>query len=211
MLARFAPEKTRGRVYGFHRAMDHAGAVAGPLVATAYLYVHPAAYRALFAWTLVPGLIVLAILIRLPDLRIETAKDRAAFGADIVTQSMKHVHVSGHGAAEELKLVLTLVRPTYFIPVCASLVYKDSVEVDEQRYPIHVYEQALIPDSEGAGRHRGGLGCRSVYGPKRNPMAAAWSVEAHHHPPKGVRGGEPSPGTATKQSRFSTVRDEASR
>jgi N-methylhydantoinase B len=85
--------------------------------------------------------------------------------------------------------------PTYFIPVCASLVYKDSVEVDEQRYPIHVYEQALIPDSEGAGRHRGGLGCRSVYGPKRNPMAAAWSVEAHHHPPKGVRGGLPGGAT----------------
>ena len=79
--------------------------------------------------------------------------------------------------------------PTYLIPVCASLVYKDSVEVDEQRYPIHVYEQALIPDSEGAGRHRGGLGCRTVYGPKRNPVSVAWAVEAHHHPPRGVRGG----------------------
>lgn len=78
MLARFAPEKTRGRVYGFHRAMDHAGAVAGPIVATIYLYFHPAAYRSLFAWTLVPGLIVIAILIRLPDLRLETAKDRAS-------------------------------------------------------------------------------------------------------------------------------------
>jgi sugar phosphate permease len=41
LLARFAPEKTRGRVYGFHRAMDHAGAVTGPLVATAYLYFYP--------------------------------------------------------------------------------------------------------------------------------------------------------------------------
>jgi N-methylhydantoinase B len=81
--------------------------------------------------------------------------------------------------------------PTYLIPVCASLVYKDSVEVDEQRYPIHVYEQVLIPDSEGAGRHRGGLGCRTAYGPKHNPMSLAWSVEAHHHPPRGVRGGLP--------------------
>ena len=79
--------------------------------------------------------------------------------------------------------------PTYLIPVCASLVYKDSVEVDEQRYPIHVYEQRLIPDSEGAGRHRGGLGCRTVFGPKQNTMSVAWACEAHHHPPKGVRGG----------------------
>ena len=38
-------------------------------------------------------------------------------GADVVTDSMKHVHVSGHGSAEELKLVLSLVRPRYFIPI----------------------------------------------------------------------------------------------
>ncbi len=38
-------------------------------------------------------------------------------GVDIVTESNKHVHVSGHGAEEELKLVLSLVRPKYFVPV----------------------------------------------------------------------------------------------
>ena len=38
-------------------------------------------------------------------------------GADVVTPEMKHVHVSGHGSAEELKLVLSLVRPRYFVPV----------------------------------------------------------------------------------------------
>ena len=67
LLASFAPEKTRGRVYGFHRAMDHAGAVAGPLIATAYLYFHPEAYRSLFMWTLVPGIIVIVLISRLPN------------------------------------------------------------------------------------------------------------------------------------------------
>jgi len=39
-------------------------------------------------------------------------------GADIIYGNMNPpVHVSGHGSAEELKLVLNLVRPRYFIPI----------------------------------------------------------------------------------------------
>ncbi len=38
-------------------------------------------------------------------------------GADVITADMKHVHVSGHGAAEELKLIISLVRPRYFVPI----------------------------------------------------------------------------------------------
>jgi ribonuclease J len=38
-------------------------------------------------------------------------------GADVITEDIKHVHVSGHGSAEELKLVLSLVRPRYFVPI----------------------------------------------------------------------------------------------
>jgi len=38
-------------------------------------------------------------------------------GADVIHEGIKHVHVSGHGSEEELKLMLTLVRPRYFVPV----------------------------------------------------------------------------------------------
>jgi ribonuclease J len=38
-------------------------------------------------------------------------------GADVIHEGIKHVHVSGHGSAEELKLMLSLVRPRFFIPV----------------------------------------------------------------------------------------------
>jgi ribonuclease J len=38
-------------------------------------------------------------------------------GVDVITEATKHVHVSGHGSEEELKLVLSLVRPRYFIPI----------------------------------------------------------------------------------------------
>jgi ribonuclease J len=38
-------------------------------------------------------------------------------GAEVIYEGIKHVHVSGHGSAEELKLMLTLVRPRYFVPI----------------------------------------------------------------------------------------------
>src|SRR4029077_16395883 len=38
-------------------------------------------------------------------------------GANVIHEGIKHVHVSGHGSEEELKLILSLVRPTYFVPI----------------------------------------------------------------------------------------------
>jgi MFS family permease len=73
MLATFATESNRGQIFGFHRGMDHAGAVMGPLVAAAFLYFRPDDYRTLFALTIVPGIIVVAILLRVPDTRRETS------------------------------------------------------------------------------------------------------------------------------------------
>ena len=67
MLADFAPPEARGRVFGFHRAMDHAGAVTGPLLATAFLYFQPGNYRTLFFLTIVPGIIVILFILRLPE------------------------------------------------------------------------------------------------------------------------------------------------
>src|SRR5947207_8436976 len=38
-------------------------------------------------------------------------------GADVIHEGIKHVHVSGHGSEEELKLMLSLVQPRYFVPI----------------------------------------------------------------------------------------------
>ena len=38
-------------------------------------------------------------------------------GAEVVHEGTRHVHVSGHGSEEELKLMLSLVRPKYFVPI----------------------------------------------------------------------------------------------
>ncbi len=38
-------------------------------------------------------------------------------GAEVIDDGMKHVHVSGHGSQEEMKLVLSLVKPRFFVPI----------------------------------------------------------------------------------------------
>jgi len=90
ILATFATPQTRGKVYGFHRGMDHTGAVIGPALATLFLYFYPGSYRTLFGLTIVPGLLAIALilLVREPDddvakrgLSHETSKAHVASGA----------------------------------------------------------------------------------------------------------------------------------
>ncbi len=45
-----------------------------------------------------------------------TMNDLAKAGANVLT-STKNVHVSGHGSQEDLKLMLNLMQPQYFIPI----------------------------------------------------------------------------------------------
>jgi MFS family permease len=86
MLARFATPSTRGRVFGFHRAMDHTGAIVGPVIATAVLYFAPGEYRLLFGLTLIPGAIAVALLFLVhepdgsptPNAQLPTSKERVA-------------------------------------------------------------------------------------------------------------------------------------
>jgi N-methylhydantoinase B len=79
--------------------------------------------------------------------------------------------------------------PTYQRPVAGALLYHDSVEVDEQRYPIIISERSLIPDSGGAGRLRGGQATRVVLEPRFGNVTFTYALEARLNPPCGVRGG----------------------
>jgi MFS family permease len=62
MLATWATPATRGKVYGFHRGMDHVGAVVGPAMASLFLLFYPERYRTLFALTIIPGAIAVALI-----------------------------------------------------------------------------------------------------------------------------------------------------
>jgi MFS family permease len=63
LIADLTDTDVRGRAYGLHRAMDHAGAVAGPLVAAGLLAVSGVTLRHVFLLAAVPAVIVVVIIL----------------------------------------------------------------------------------------------------------------------------------------------------
>ncbi|HEU4557283.1 MAG TPA: MFS transporter [Longimicrobium sp.] len=63
LLADSVPPDQRGTAFGIHRAADHAGAVIGPLIASALLLIWPGKLRLVFALALIPGLLTLAVVL----------------------------------------------------------------------------------------------------------------------------------------------------
>ena len=57
IIADSTPLEFRGKAYGFHRAMDHAGAIMGPLAATGLLFLCPGDLKTIFLLSFIPGLL----------------------------------------------------------------------------------------------------------------------------------------------------------
>jgi N-methylhydantoinase B/oxoprolinase/acetone carboxylase alpha subunit len=86
----------------------------------------------------------------------------------------------------------------YAIPVICGLMYRDSVEVDELKHPIHVESMRILPATGGAGRFRGAPQQVIVYGPTRNPMTVVIPCDGQFAPPRGVLGGHDGRAGATQ-------------
>ena len=63
MLADSTPPGYIGKAFGFHRSMDTLGAAIGPLFAALILWWSIQDLRAVFAWTVVPGVLAVIILL----------------------------------------------------------------------------------------------------------------------------------------------------
>ena len=72
-----------------------------------------------------------------------------------------------------------------------GLCYLDSVELDELRYPLRAVGRGIVPDSEGAGRHRGAPGGFCAYAPVGTPVEVWFASDGTLNAPQGVRGGLP--------------------
>jgi N-methylhydantoinase B len=110
--------------------------------------------------------------------------DSAYYGKPYVNQLI--VGNNGGGATPESDGWLT-----YQNPPNAALLYRDSVEVLEQKYPLAVQSLRLVPDSGGPGRFRGAPTVEVVYGPVAAPMSLAWCGDGYETPPAGIHGGHP--------------------
>ncbi|NOZ24992.1 MAG: MFS transporter [Nitrospirae bacterium] len=63
LIADVTDLRFRGWAYGFHRAMDHAGAIAGPIVAVVLLRWFDASLRSVFLWSALPAALVVLIVL----------------------------------------------------------------------------------------------------------------------------------------------------
>jgi len=77
ILADESAQGDRGKVFGFHRAMDTVGAAIGPAIALAYLYFHKGQYTSLFYFSFFPGILVVLLTLRLKDKPQEQASTEA--------------------------------------------------------------------------------------------------------------------------------------
>jgi ribonuclease J len=81
-------------------------------------------------------------------------------GAEVVYQEVADIHVSGHASQEELKLLLTLTRPRYFIPIHGEMRHlirharlAREVGIPEDRLLLAQNSHQIRFDTQGARIH----------------------------------------------------------
>ena len=72
-----------------------------------------------------------------------------------------------------------------------GMLFFDSIEVDELRYPILVRERRMAPDSEGAGRTTGAQSAHVEFGPITGcELHVIYGADGAVNPAQGARGGQ---------------------
>jgi MFS family permease len=97
LISESTPDSLRGYAYGFHRSMDHFGAMLGPLLAFGFLWAFPGHLKELILLTLVPGIAV--VLLPIIGLRtrdpstvasLESAPKKATFFGPLPKGAFRH-------------------------------------------------------------------------------------------------------------------------
>ena len=67
LLSQQSTKETKARVFGFHRALDTAGAAIGPAIALLFLNFFPKQYLSLFYFAFIPGIISVLLIFLLKE------------------------------------------------------------------------------------------------------------------------------------------------
>jgi len=130
MLLDAATEKNRGYIFGFHRAMDTAGAVVGPTIALLLIYLFHNNIRFILYITAIPAFLSLLFFfyVKEPKKKVLTNKTKLVFSLKNVTKEFKlfllgiAIFSLGNSSdtflilrAQNLGLSLTLVIGAYIV------------------------------------------------------------------------------------------------
>jgi N-methylhydantoinase B len=135
-----------------------------------------------------------------PYLAVISGDDPRPGGGPYITQLL--AGTAGGPATAETDGWLSLLG----LPA-GGLLYRDSIEVLEQKYPMLVTRSEIRPDSEGAGRRRGAPGNLCEYGPTAGTMRVFWSLEGVENLPEGVCGGQSPTGPSAYLRRHDQVEE----
>ncbi len=91
-------------------------------------------------------------------------------GAEVIYEKVSEVHVSGHASKEELKLILNLIRPKYFMPIHGEfrhLMYHaklaEKVGIPSENIFILENGEVLEIDEQGTARKNGQVNAGRIF------------------------------------------------
>jgi MFS family permease len=161
VIADAVDSQLRGRAFGFHRAMDHAGAMIGPLVATGLIALLAWTPRRVIVWSVVPGLVAVIVAV----IALRHAPARAA--ADPASAT----HPTSTGAPPAPLVVLIILFAFTRLPETLLLLRLQDHGVPVALVPI---VWALLHVVRSASSYPGGWLADRI-GPART-MLGGWAV-----------------------------------
>ncbi len=112
LLAESVSANQRGLTFGFHRSMDNAGAVIGPLLASLFLYLQ-VPLKEIFFWTIIPACITVMLALSIAEPAREFASNTRKFSWSLQgmpTQFKRYLIVAGIFALANSSDMFLLLR-----------------------------------------------------------------------------------------------------
>ncbi|MFN8288340.1 MAG: MFS transporter [Chitinophagales bacterium] len=133
LLSDEATAENKGKVFGFHRAMDTLGAAIGPALALLYLFYFPEKYKTLFLLTFVPGMVAVGLTFLIKQKSAPAPKEKPSFR---LSQMFDYLQTC---SADYRKLITLLLVFALFNSSDLFLLLKIKASLQDDKYVIACY------------------------------------------------------------------------